>query len=85
MELPLFEIKDEDFYDVGKRLQMLWDIVEDERTMLRKVQKALFARNSELAKMYLELKQENDELRQLAEMKPKQMSIYELFAGERAV
>jgi len=85
MQLPLFEIKDDDFYDVSKRLQMLWDIVEDERAMLRKVQRALFAKNSELAKMYMELKQENDELRQLVESKPKQASIYELFAGERAI
>lgn len=85
MQLPLFEIKDEDFYDVGKRLQTLWDIVEEERVVLRKVQRALFAKNSELAKMYLELKQENDELRQLVGMNPKQASIYELFAGERAI
>lgn len=85
MELPLFEIKDDDFYDVSKRLQLLWDIVEDERTMLRKVQRALFAKNNELAKMYLELKQENDELREIVGIKPRQASIYELFGGERAI
>lgn len=85
MQLPLFEVQDEDFYDVSKRLEMLWDIVEEERLMLRKVQRALFAKNGELAKMYMELKQENEELRRSIGVKDKQISIYELFGGERAI
>lgn len=85
MQLPLFEVQDDDFYDVSKRLEMLWDIVEEERLMLRKVQRALFAKNGELAKMYMELKLENEELRRSIGVKDKQISIYELFGGERAI
>jgi hypothetical protein len=85
MELPLYEIKDDDFYDTSKRLQILWDIVEEEKMMLRNIQKALFARHSEISKMYLELKAENDALRDKLQMKEFEYSKHELFGGQRAV
>ena len=76
MQLDLFQ---EDEIDV---LSDRMDKLESSTTAIRK---GIFARHTELAKMYLSLKEELDEIREELGMQRKQATIYELFGGERAI
>lgn len=85
MQLDLFEETEESPYDLKARVNHLDERLEiiDDRT--KKVQRGIFARHSELGKMYLQLKEELDELRESIGLRRKQATIYDLFGGERAI
>lgn len=76
MQLDLFQ---EDDIDV------LNDRMDKLESSTASVRRGIFARHNELARMYLSLKEELDELRESMGLQRKQASIYELFGGERAI